>query len=90
MQHILVQHKVDGFERWKAAFDGAVKMRKEAGELSYRLFHLNEDREDLVLLFEWENGESAKRFLESPELGKAMAESGVLGKPEILYLKAAV
>ena len=90
MQHILVRHQVDGFERWKRAFDGAVEMRKEAGELSYRLFQLNADREDLVLLFEWESEESAKRFLESPELGKAMAKSGVLGKPEILYLRAAV
>ncbi|MGB2982960.1 MAG: antibiotic biosynthesis monooxygenase [Candidatus Bipolaricaulia bacterium] len=70
-------------------FDGALDMRKKAGKLSYHLFHLSDDREDLVLLFGWESEESAKRFLESDELRKAMMESGALGKPEILYLKAA-
>jgi len=87
MSHVLARHRVKDFESWKQVFDSALEMRRVGGELSYRLFHVGEDREDLVLLFEFESEERAKRFLESPELRKKMEESGVLGEPEILYLK---
>ncbi len=89
MFHVYARHKVKNFDSWKAAFDRAIELRKKAGELSFRIFHLDEDRDDVLLLFEWDSGEHARQFLQSDELRKKMEESGILGQPEILYLKEA-
>jgi quinol monooxygenase YgiN len=86
MTHVLARHRVKDFEGWKQSFDSALEMRKAGGEVSYRLFRTREDPEDLVLLFEFESEDRAKRFFESPELRSKMEESGVLGEPELLFL----
>lgn len=82
MVHVLIRHKVSDFNNWKAVFDAAFMLRKNAGERSFHLFRDADDPSDLTLLFEWENGEMAQNFLMSDQLRIEMKKAGVLGPPE--------
>lgn len=37
MQYVLILHDVASYPAWKAVFDQASTMRKQAGEISYQL-----------------------------------------------------
>ncbi len=86
MVNVLVRHKVTDFRRWKEVFDQSLGMRKTGGELNCRIFHNHMDGADLVLFFDWESLEMAKRFFESDQLKTKMQLAGVSAIPEIVYL----
>jgi quinol monooxygenase YgiN len=86
MAHVLVRHRVEDPTKWQAAFDGAIEMRKSAGELSAQILHAADDPNDLVLLFEWDNLDNARNFLGSDDLKRAMEAAGVCSAPEITLL----
>jgi len=89
MVHVLVRHKVADFNRWKQAFDADVIVRRRAGEISFHIFHNQEDANDLFLLLDWESAEQARKFMESDELRQRMQQAGVQNAPEIQYLEDA-
>src|ERR1700687_5981537 len=82
MVHVLVRHKVADYNRWKQAFDSHLNMRKHAGETAFRVFHTVDDPRDVVLFFDWESVEQARKFMNSDELRKAMQQAGVEGATE--------
>jgi hypothetical protein len=86
MLHVLVRHKIADYPKWRAVFDAALDFRHRGGERSCRIFRNAEDDNDLTLLFEWESGDLARRYMHSPELQAKMQEAGVVGKAEIVYL----
>jgi heme-degrading monooxygenase HmoA len=89
MVHILVNHKVADFNRWKETFDGHLTTRKSAGEIECRLFQSVEDPRDVTLLLDWDSVEHARRFMNSDELRSAMQQAGVLGTPEVKFVQDA-
>jgi quinol monooxygenase YgiN len=86
MVHVLIRHKVADFNTWKAVFDAALMFRKNAGEHSFHLFRDANDPSDLTLVFEWETGERAEKFLKSEQLKREMMQAGVQGEPEMRIL----
>jgi len=86
MIYVLVRHRVADYPVWRRTFDAALDFRHQGGERSCRIFRNAEDDNDLTLLFEWESGDLAHRYMRSPELQAKMREAGVVGKPEIVYL----
>lgn len=36
--HVLIIHEVEDYERWKAIFDDAATIRRDAGEIAYQLW----------------------------------------------------
>jgi quinol monooxygenase YgiN len=87
MAFVRVQHKVRDYDTWKTAFDGFHATRKSAGEKSYHIWHTEDDPNDLSLLFEWENAESAHSFMTSSALKNAMHEACLLEHPQIDFLQ---
>jgi len=87
MPYMLARHKVEDYAKWKSGFDKAVAMRKAGGEKSYQIFHTAEDPNDLVLLFEWDNLDNARKYMQSEELREAMQRGGVVGQPDICFLE---
>ena len=77
MSYLLVRHKVADFARWKAGFEAGVALRRVAGEKTYRIFHTAEDPNVLLMLFEWENLDKARQFMNSPILKLGMERCGV-------------
>jgi len=85
MSHVLIIHEVDAYPAWKIIFDRAAGIRKQAGEISYRLLRYDTDANRIVHFSEWSSLEQARRFFESPELIAIRQQAGVKA-PEFLYL----
>lgn len=81
-------HKVEDFDKWKAAFDAAYDMRAAAGELSYRVGVFHHDPHIVYVLNEWASAEAFQAFMAKPELAEAMQKAGVLEPPQSVILDA--
>ena len=86
MPDVLIVHEVDDYAAWKAVFDGAAGIRREAGERSYRVLRCDDDPLRIVHLSEWTSHAAARAFFESPELVEIRARAGVRA-PTFLYLE---
>jgi heme-degrading monooxygenase HmoA len=89
MAYMLVRHKVKDYEAWKSAFDSKLDLRKRYGEKSYEILREDKSPNELVALFGWDSLEHARKYANSAELKEAMADAGVIGKPEIDFLEEA-
>ncbi len=83
--HVLILHAVADYEAWKRVFDSAATMRKEAGELSYRVLRDREDANNVVHFSAWTTHDDAMRFFQSPELEEIRRKAGVTA-PTFHYL----
>lgn len=86
MQHVLIIHEVHAYQAWKAIFDEAADIRKNAGEISYQLLRYDNDANTIVHFSEWSSLDNARRFFESPELVELRRTAGVKA-PEFIYLQ---
>jgi len=85
MTNLLIRHKVNDYDVWRSAFDSFAETRKSSGEQSFQIYRPAEDGNNLHLLFEWDNVENAKKFLDSPILKETMQKAGVIEAPEIKF-----
>ncbi len=85
MPYALIIHEVENYSRWKNVFDAAMAMRKQAGEINYRLLRQNADTNQVVHFSEWTSLDQARAFFESPELLEIRKLAGVHA-PQFLYL----
>jgi hypothetical protein len=84
---VLIRHTIADYEKWRRVFDASMSFRQAGGEKSCRIFRDPEHPEHLTLFFEWENLEQARRFMALPELRQRMQEAGVVGEPEVHFLR---
>jgi quinol monooxygenase YgiN len=89
MTKLIIRHKVNDYNTWKTAFDDFAEFRKSSGEKAYHVMQHQEDSNNLFLMFEWDNTENARRFLDSPDLKEAMQKAGVAEAPEIHFVNQA-
>ena len=85
MQYVLIIHEVENYLAWKAVFDKAAAIRKEAGERSYQVLKFENEPNKIVHFSMWTSIADAKAFFESPELVRIRKEAGVKA-PEFMYL----
>ncbi|MGV3533327.1 MAG: putative quinol monooxygenase [Chthoniobacteraceae bacterium] len=85
MQYVLIIHEVADYPAWKAVFDNAAEIRREAGERSYQVLRYENDPNRIVHFSAWTSIQDAKNFFESPKLVKIRADAGVKS-PEFIYL----
>ena len=86
MPYVLIIHEVEAYPAWKAVFDRAAGIRKQAGEISYQLLRYDNDADRIVHFSEWSSLDRARHFFESPELVEIRKNAGVK-EPEFLYLQ---
>jgi heme-degrading monooxygenase HmoA len=86
---MFIRHSVQDYEAWKSVFDSVSDLRRRNGGKSYQILRQENGSNSLVLLFEWDNLDNARKYAASPELKEAMQRAGVTGKPEILFLEEA-
>lgn len=86
MDHVLIIHEVADYPAWKAVFDSAAGIRREAGEQSYQVLRHELDANRIVHFSRWTSLAAARRFFESPELVKIREQAGVRA-PEFIYLQ---
>ena len=85
MQHVLIIHEVEDYPAWKAVFDNAATIRKDAGERSYQVLKYENNPNKIVHFPAWTSLADAKAFFESPRLVQIRNEAGVKA-PEFIYL----
>lgn len=86
MQHVLIIHEVESYPAWKAIFDQAAELRKNAGEISYQLLRYDNDANQIVHFSVWSSLDNARRFFESAELVEIRKKAGVKA-PDFIYLE---
>lgn len=88
MAHMLIRHKVQDFDKWKAAYDAHRQTRVASGLTDLHLWRNVDDPKELILLFEAADVAKAKAFASSPDLKEKMTAAGVIGLPEFFFLSA--
>ncbi len=84
--YLAINHDVEDWETWKAAFDAHEPTRKENGMDVAALFRTEENKNDVWVVLRTQGHESAKTFASSEDLKTVMKENGVMGEPEFAYL----
>jgi len=87
MPYVLIIHEVDAYPAWKAVFDNAADIRKNAGEISYQLLRYENDANNIVHFSEWSSLDNARRFFESLELVEIRKKAGVKHQTLSIYKK---
>ena len=87
MASVLVRHKVEDYDKWRAAFFQYGGTRQESGSQGVRIFRNPKDRNDLVVLLEWDDLDRARQFFQSEELRRRMQQAGVTEQPDIEFLE---
>ncbi|MDQ3705401.1 MAG: cyclase [Chloroflexota bacterium] len=82
-----VRHRVEDYNTWKEVYDGLSELKMRYGWKRYRIFQVAGDRNDLLVMDEFESVEQARSFLESKDLKNALRLGGVVGAPETALLQ---
>jgi len=84
---LLVRHKNKDYEKWKTVFDEHSTTRNTSGSRGGRLFRNADNQNEMVIMFEWDSIERARKFAQSEDLKKTMQRAGVIDKPDIYFLE---
>jgi heme-degrading monooxygenase HmoA len=87
MPYLLIRHKVEDYAKWKPVYDQHGTTRKASGSQGSQLFRNANDPNELVILFEWDDLEKARQFVQSEDLRQAMQRAGVADQPDIYFLE---
>ncbi len=85
MQYVLIIHEVANYPAWKAIFDDAAKLRRDAGEIAYQVLKFDRTPNRIVHFSQWRSLDAAREFFESDRLVEIRALAGVTA-PEFIYL----
>jgi heme-degrading monooxygenase HmoA len=83
---VLIIHEVADYAHWKAAFDAAAGLRRDAGEVSHQLLVFDNDANKVVHFSEWTSLAAARAFFQSAEVAEIRRKAGVK-EPEFCYLE---
>ncbi len=84
--YLAINHDVEDWEIWKAAFDAHETKRKENDMEVSALFRTEENENNVWVVLRTKDHESGAAFASSEDLKTVMKENGVLGEPEFVYL----
>ncbi len=87
MAPLLVRHIVENYDEWKAAFDAHADFRQANGSRGGHLFGNSTNPNEVLILFEWDDLQKARQFVDSDELREAMQKAGVTDQPDIYFLE---
>lgn len=85
--YLVIRHRVKDYSNWRNEFDSQLHWRQTHGERSFQVFTDDEDPNMVTVMCEWENLDSARRFISDPLLSEIMQVAGVLEQPTLYFLK---
>lgn len=89
MPYIFVRQKIKEYSAWKAGFDADTETRQAGGATGAQVFRDAEDPNVVSILIQMKDMASIQRMMErmqTPEMQQLMADAGVMGPPEALYI----
>jgi hypothetical protein len=87
MPFLLIRHKVEDFAKWRPAYDSHLPSRQQAGLAEKYLLRNMANPNEVVILFTVDDIDKARDFIGSSGLRQAMQNAGVLGQPDICFLR---
>lgn len=78
----IVHAKVEDFAKWKSNFDMGESLRAQFGCASAQIFQSDENSDEIFIVLNHKDEESAKAYAQSTELQEAMMKAGVVGQPD--------
>jgi len=86
MPYLLVRHKVEDYAKWKPLFDEHAEVRKSMTSKGGFVFRNADNPNEVFVLIEVEDLDTARQFTQSDELRTAMEKSGVIDQPDVFFL----
>jgi hypothetical protein len=86
MAWIHVRHSAADYAKWKPVFDETADYKRAYGWKRYLLFAVEGNRNDVMVMEEFDTREHAQEFIDSAYLREAMTRGGVRGTPEVLVV----
>lgn len=83
---LVITHKVENFDKWKAVFDSAASTKRTYGWKQSNVLAVDGDKNNVMVMEEYGSIEKAKAFAGSSELKAAMAKAGVASAPEVHFV----
>jgi quinol monooxygenase YgiN len=85
MVTLFVRHKVGDYGKWKRTYDDFASVRKEKGVTGASVHRDANDPSMVVITHQFKDLDAARAFADSEELKSAMANAGVIGRPEMWF-----
>ena len=82
---LTIVHRVEDFDVWEQSFKDYEPARREAGVRIQEYFRTTNDPNNLVLIFNVDDYEVAKKLGTDPEMRLVMKSAGVINQPELSY-----
>ena len=89
MPYAFIRQKIGDYTKWKAGFDGDSNARQAAGCIGSQIFRDADGSNTVSVLMKFKDMESLQALrdrMQTSELQELMAEAGVIGAPEALYV----
>ena len=86
MPWIHVHHRVQDYNKWKQIYDKTAEYKRHEGWKRYRLYQVAGDRNDLIVMEQFNTLEQAQSYLQSDFLRQAMEQGGVIQPVEALLV----
>ena len=83
MAWIHVRHRVEDYPKWKEGFDSTADFKRSLGWKGYRIFAIEGDNTNVLVMEEFDSEEHAREFLSSDYLRGVMGRAGVRGEPDL-------
>jgi hypothetical protein len=78
-----IRHRVEDYRKWKEGFDSTAEYKRSHGWKGYRLYAIEGDNNNVLVMEEFETEDQAREFLGSDYLKDVMSSAGVSDQPDI-------
>ncbi len=85
--YMITRTSVRDYSEWKTGYDAHEPSRAAAGLTEKHVLQDADDPNTIMLVFEAEDLKRAEEFSKSDDLREAMQKAGVVGKPDMYFLK---
>ncbi len=89
MPYAFIRQKIGDYAKWKNGFDNDSNARQAAGSIGSQIFRDADGSNTVSVLIKFKDMESLQALkdrMQTPEMQKLMADAGVIGAPEALYI----
>jgi quinol monooxygenase YgiN len=78
MTTLLIEHRIDDYDAWRAVYDSVEPLRSQGGVSSHRVLRTGDDPNHVVVEHLFADADAAGAFVQSPALREAMGRAGVV------------
>jgi quinol monooxygenase YgiN len=84
---IIATHAVEDYDRWRAVYDELADFRKQKGIVGDAVNQELDDPNQVIVYHQANDMDSLRAFVDSAELEEAMLRAGVIGQPDIQFVR---